>query len=185
MRVFAYCCLSFEEATRRAAGVFPRTSPPVTTDTFWPHWMEERDFIYFDLHGGPGDPQWYGDDRLVALTAYQIKLADLRGAVIFATNCHLADEGSPTLDALLDAGAEYVIGGDGANWGATRALFGANLLGLWVRWLLDTGAGPLWALTIAKRRLKLQLLGQKLLGNEDRMEAARDTLGFRAYYRKR
>lgn len=185
MRIFAYCCKSFEEATRKAAGVIPVTSPPVIAYVFEPQWLENRDFIWFDLHGAPGLPHWYGDDGLMALTAETLRCADLGGAVVFATNCHLADEGSPTLDALLEAGARYVIGGDGKNWGSDeRTLFGANLLGMWVRWLLATGADPVWALRIAKGRLRLQLAAEKALGRESHAEAARDTLGFRAYYRR-
>ena len=184
MRVFAYCCASFEEATRRAAGVEPVLSPPTSADDFDLAWLEDRDFIYFDLHGWPMDGRWYGDNGLPALKASQIRQADLGGAIVFAVSCYLADEDSPMLDALLDAGARYVIGGDGANWaGKSRALLGASLLGLWMRKLLAIGADPLWALTIAKRRLQLELAGADILQQEERAEAARDTLQFRAYYR--
>ena len=161
----------------------PLTSPPLVAAMFEPHWLEVHDLLYFDLHGGPGDPHWYGDDGTVALTTSEISRADLGGAVVFASNCHLADEGSPTLDALLAAGARYVIGGDGRNWGSERALYGAHLLGLWIRRLLAREADPLWALTIAKRRLGLQLTTERLLKRKDHEHAARDTLGFRAYHR--
>lgn len=90
MRVFAYCCASFEETTWRAAGVEPLLSPPVTAETFEPRWLEGPgwspaisrrvgqagawqseawELIYFDLHGWPGEACWRGDDGLVALTA--------------------------------------------------------------------------------------------------------------------
>ena len=202
MRVFAYCCASFAESTGRAAGVRPLTSPPVDALAFDPRWLEGYDLLWFDLHGQPGLEWWLGDGGVVALTAKQVRGGgrgvggggarpatpgrggDRGGALVFAVNCHLADAGSPMLDALLAAGAGYVIGGEGINWGGQRLLFGAGLLGLRLRQLVERGTGPLLALAWAKRWVTLSLAANRVLGRGDMVEAARDTLGFRAYYRQ-
>jgi len=149
--------------------------------------------LYFDLHGRPGAGFWHGDDGIVALTAEQVRSVDLGGAVVFALNCYLADSCSPMMDSLLDAGASYVIGGDGQNWaGTSSALYGASLLGLWFRRLFMIGVPPLKALAVAKRAIWWQLrLGRRLegaargMGTKARIEAAQDTLMFRAYYKEK
>jgi len=184
MRIFAYCCQSFADGTERAAGVRPLTSPPFDALAFGPTWLEGQDLLWFDLHGQPGLEWWLGDEGQVALTATQIREVDLGGALVFAVNCYLADAGSPMLDALLDAGAGYVIGGEGISWGGKRLLFGAGLLGLRLRQLVERGTDPLLALAWAKRWVQLSLAAQRVLGRGDMVEVARDTLGFRAYYRQ-
>ena len=180
MRVFAYCCASFKDITRKAAGVSPVTSPPSTVYNFDLALLEDRDLLYFDLHGLPGEAYWLGDDRTLALTATALRKADLRGAVVFALNCYLADEDSPMLDALLDAGARYVVGGDGRNWaGGKRAIMDAGLLGLWFRRLLSWKVPPLQALAWAKMRVRLSPAKKG-----KRLAAKVDTLKFKAYYRE-
>jgi len=179
MRVFAYCCASFADVTRKAAGVEPLISPPASVYNLDPQRLSGRDLLYFDLHGLPGESFWLGDDRTLAMTATALRTVNLAGTVVFALSCFLADPNSPMLDALLDAGARYVVGGDGQNWaGGKRAMMGAGLLGLWFRRLLTWGIPPLEALAWAKRRVGLSAIkrGKRL--------AAKDTLGFRAYYRE-
>lgn len=186
MQVFAYCAEQFEKSTSKAAGVKPITCPPVNATSFQPAWLEGKRLLYFDLHTGrPGADYWLGDFGVIALTAQQVREADLGDAVVFALNCYLADSDSPMLDALLDAGASLVIGGDGQNWaGARRNLYGAALLGLWFRRLFLAGMNPLKALAWAKKRLGLSLAKDKAIGKGKRVMAARDTMGFRAYYRR-
>lgn len=184
MDVVAYCCASFAESTRRAAGVEPLTSPPLDAGIFDMHVLEGQDVLWFDLHGEPGAAWWFGDGGLVALTAGQIVKTNLRGTVVFAINCYLADDNSPMLDALLTAGARYVIGGRGCNWGGQRTLMGAGLLGMRVLMLLERGRDPLKALTLAKRWLMLKLVMDRCRGKTRRASAAQDALGFRAYYRR-
>lgn len=183
MKVFAYCCASFAEVTRQAAGVTPMLSPPVDAGSFDPVWLEGWDVLWFDLHGEVGTPWWWGDERLVALTAEQIRQADLGGTVVFAVSCHLADEGSLMLEALLDAGARYVIGGQGRNWGGRRTLFGAGLLGMRLVQLMDRGMDALEALAMAKRWLRLGIAANAVMGKRGKVMAAKDALGFRAFYR--
>lgn len=200
MRVLAYCGASFEEATRRAAGVKPLTCPPLTAARFDPRQLNGYDFLYFDLHGDPGGEEWYEikesdgplalltPERVPALTAAQIRQARLDGAVVFATCCYLADEDSPMLDALLEAGAAYVIGGDGKNWAAAKRPSGASYLGEQFRHWLERGYDPLKALTYAKRLLRLKKGVSGLLGNlasTGAVDSTADTLAFRAYYREK
>lgn len=192
MKVFAYCALSFREATHKASGVPPMTCPPMTTDRFRPEWLAGRDLIYFDLHGLPGAPYWFEElpgpvfpERTIALTAEKIRAANLDGAVVFAANCYLADTGSPMLDALLDAGASYVIGGEGRNWANEGPdLSGASRLGYWFRLALAQTRNPLEALRMAKQMVKVGVFVDGLMDQEKQVAAGRDTLEFRAYYRK-
>jgi len=179
MRVFAYCCASFRDITRKAAGVEPLISPPTSVYNLDVRQLSGHDLLYFDLHGLPGESFWLGDDHTLAMTAAALREADLRGATVFALSCYLADENSPMMDALLDAGARYVVGADGRNWaGGRQAMMGAGLLGLWFRRLLTWGVPPLRALAWGKRRVRLSAVKQ------NKRLAAKDTLGFRAYYRE-
>lgn len=184
MRIFAYCAASFREATRRAAGIEPLTCPPASAEHFEPSWLERREFIYLDLHGQPGQASWLGDEEIVALTAKQVSQAQLGGAIVFATNCYLADEDSPMMDALLEAGARYVIGGQGQNWAGTRMMYGAALLGWRFRQLLECQFDPLKALALAKRWVRFGLTANRVLGKRAQIQAAEDTLDFRIYYRR-
>lgn len=191
MQAFAYCCKSFAPSGRKAAGVVPITCPPVTATSLDISQLENRRLLYFDLHGEPGEDYWLGDDGFVALTASQLRNIDLRGTIVFAVNCYLANQESPMLDALLDARAEYVIGGDGKNWAGAKTIFGASLLGLWFRRLLFLNVSPLKALAIAKHSVRGSMTARKLLGRKgnkaltEKQLAAKDTLEFRAYYRRR
>lgn len=174
MKVFAYCSESAASSTRRAAGVEPVTCPPTKAAAFDPAWLEGKDFIYFDLHGAPGGDTWRGDKRTIALREAQIREAKLGGAVVFATNCHLGDADSPMLVALLDAGASYVVAGDGLNWAGAQAVMGAARLGQFFRIALAF-MDPRRALTAAKmgvQRLSLRNRGM-----------VQDTLGFKLFYR--
>lgn len=185
-KVFAYCAKSFERSTRKAAAVKPITCPPTFSASLDPKCLENYRLLYFDLHGSRSGLSWHGDNKLVALTARQLEHVSLRGTVVFAVNCYLADSESPMMDALLDAGASLVIGGDGPNWaGAKRQLYGATLLGMWFRRLFLAGVEPMRALTLAKKRVKATLVKDKLIGRKKRWAAAQDTLGFRAYIRRR
>lgn len=179
MEVFAYCAKQFERSAQKASGVKPLTCPPVDSTYLeaFPHYLEGNDFIYFDLHGRPGAPYWLGDDGHFALNARQLGKIDLSGAVVFATNCYLGNDDSPMLDALLAAGAKYVIAGSGPNFAPARSLaFGAGLLGLWVRRFLTLGMGVSTALSLAKKRVGLTGIVNK--------QVARDTVDFHLFTRR-
>lgn len=160
-------------------------SPPVDCCSLDLRMLEEQDLLYFDLHGEPGASWWRGDDGLIALTDAQIRSVDLRGAIVFAVNCYLADEASPMLEALLDAGARFVVGGQGRNWAGKRTLMGAGLLGLRFRRMLERDWEPMVALAVAKRWLKLLAAADRVMGKGEKAAAAQDALAFRAFYRRR
>lgn len=184
MNTFAYCCESFRVSTERAAGVRPLTSPPASAGDFDTGLLEGRDLLYFDLHGQPGASWWIGDRGLIALTAGQFGEVNLGHAVVFAVSCYLADQDSPMLTALLDAGARYVIGGPGENWGGGKTLMGAALLGLQFRRLLERDYDPLIALAVAKRWLQLGIVANQVMGKGRKAAAGKDALRFKAFYRK-
>jgi len=183
MRILAYCCERFAESTRQAAGVKPITCPPVDCASFDLRQLEGQDFIWFDLHGEPGAAWWLGDDGSVAMTAAQLREVDLGGAIVFAVNCYLADDNSPMLDALLEAGARYVVGGSGRNWGGERTLMGAGLLGMRFRQLLEREWDPMVGLAVAKQWLMLSAAADQVMGKGRKTLAAKDALEFRAFYR--
>jgi hypothetical protein len=178
MRTFAYCCLSFSDSARRAAGVRPVTCPPTSDATITQQWHGPYDLVYLDLHGRKGATRWYGDGGTVALRADQVRELDLHGAVIFAVNCYLGDDDSPMLDALLDAGATYVIGGAGRNWAGRRTVMGAARLGKLFRHALAAGIPVLRGLAVAKSVLGV---GKLLPGAA--AAAVVDALDFKAFYR--
>lgn len=180
MKTFAYCAQSFKEAVRKAAGVEPLTCPPASADTFNTMRLMGNGLLYFDLHGEPGSREWYGDYGLPALRANQLRGLDLIGTIVFAANCYLADENSPMLDALLDAGVKYVIAAPGQNFAGVRRVEGADLLGQWFRRFVSIHLDPLRALSMAK----LQIKTLRLLTPEQRRLVLDDTLGFRAFYRQ-
>ena len=175
MKVFAYCAESYRQAARQAAGVEPVTCPPASFASFDVAQLEGNDFLYFDLHGYPGSDRWFGDAGIAALTAQQVGAANLEGSVVFATNCYLADAASVMLDALLSAGARYVIAGSGENYAWSKAPGGASLMALWVRRLMQVGISPLAALRVAKVRV---------MYSRNDIKTIDDTLAFRAYERK-
>lgn len=39
-----------------------KTSPPVTSDTFDGKWLQERNYLYFNVHGSKATANWYGQD---------------------------------------------------------------------------------------------------------------------------
>ena len=176
MRVFAYCARRFAKATRRAAGVSPATCPPLSAETFWTQWaaIAAADLVYVDLHGRPGADAWYGDGGVVACTADQVRTLNLRGAVVFAVNCYVGDQTSPMLQALLEAGAGYVIAGEGANYGpAGGPLYGAPLLGMWLRRLLSIGLTVPRAVGLGKRFAALRGGGRYVVEDVMAFEAIR------------
>lgn len=176
VKTLAYCAESFAESARRAAGVIPLTCPPVSANRLDLDLFIGWDLIYFDLHGEPGVPWFWGDDLTPALSRWQLESVHLGGAGVFAVNCFLDEVNSPMLDALLGSGAAWVIGGAGENFGGRKRVVGAPLLFLWFRRFLSLGWTPTIALTWAKRRLVLSLAGRH-------RQAARDALGFRLLVR--
>jgi hypothetical protein len=177
MRTLAYCAASFRQSVTKASGGQPLTCPPWTADNFNHAWLEHNDFLYFKLHGMQGEPFWYGDNWVTALSANHIRNTDLQETVAFVANCHLwapgEEETSPMLQSLLDAGA-IVIGGSGENYARSNAIDGADRLGRNLRILLEKGAQPRQAFRLAMFALR---------ANPIKTGPLRDTLHFRLFER--
>lgn len=175
LKVFAYCSARYEEATRRAAGVEPLCCPPVTAETLDLALLEGNDLLFFNTHGLRDVPALLGgeDGPPIALRAEQLGGVDLGGAVVFAESCYLGDEEHPMRDALLRAGAWVVIAGPGKNWGSVdHRLFGADILGMWLRRLLAAGMTVEQAFRLARWRVRFSAVKSR---------SARDALGFRLF----
>lgn len=183
MKVLAYCAASFEESVIRAAGVKPLLSPPINLARFDPRWLTGYEFLYFKLHGLPSEQFWYGDKWQTALSADQLRQANLTGAVVFVANCHLYQLSpvdptitypGPMLTALLAAGAYAVAGGPGINYARSSTVHGADRLGLHFRRWLERGFPPKLAFSLAKAQLRAKLIKD---------EATRDALAFHIFTR--
>lgn len=158
LTTFAYCAATFRDSVAKAAGVEPVTCPPYQASSGVPlieqqfKRMQAADFLYFKLHGLPDQGYWYGDQWVTALTAEQLRSLDLSQArAAFVANCFLPE--SPMLAALFEAGCPVVVGGYGPNYARASEVDGADLLGLWFRRFLSTGARPQLALALSRVRL--------------------------------
>lgn len=167
MRVVAYCAREYVGAVRRASGVEPLTSPPVDEASFDVRVLTGCDLFYVGLHGHEWLAEWLGDDGEIALSADQLREADLTGSIVFAESCWLPE--SPMLGALLGAGAEAVVGGSAKNFGGRERPTGVTLLGWLFRVGLQWGLSPELALALAK--------AGACLASPNR----RDLLGFKVY----
>jgi len=112
---------------------------------------------------------WWGDGLAPALSVGTLRHVELRGAVVFASNCWLPE--SPMLSVLLEVGASGVVGGSGTNYGGTQTMAGADILGLYFRRGLQVGLTAQNALDVAKLRLRLKWPTL----------ATRDTLAFQLF----
>jgi hypothetical protein len=145
--------------------------------TFDPSLLADRDFVWFKLHGLEGQRYWYGDNFTTALCDDQLAQADLQGAVVFVSNCWLADDAGapgPMLLALARANPRAIIGGPGTNYAVANRLGATDLLALYVRVFLQVGFAAHNALRFAKARLSIH--------RHDRV--TRDTLAFRLWVPK-
>jgi hypothetical protein len=153
MNTIAFCCWSYQSITKRAAGVTRiLTSPPITILDFKPEMIQGADLLYLKLHGLPAQAYLYGDGWTTAVSANQIATADLTGCTVFAAVCHLPD--SPMLQAFFNAGARAVIAGHGSNYASRTRVYGADLLGLTIRKLMQLHIPPHIAYRLAIHRIK-------------------------------
>lgn len=183
MQAVAYCAQSFADVARQViGGVTPITCPWTDADSFNFNTLKAADFWYIDLHGVAGWPMWYGDNGITALRASQLEKADLSNLIIFAVNCHLADDNSPMLHALLAGRPKWVVAAPGKNFSPpTGALYGAALLAQWFYRLLRLKFPPEKALEVAKLRVEA---GTVLATGSRRkiVEAANaDAMGFQLF----
>lgn len=190
MKTLAYCAASFEKSVHRAAGVQPVLSPPVDLELISPAQFEGYDFIYFKLHGLPGQPYWYGDFWTTAISADQVRKMTLDNTIIFAACCHLyqGEPGhyrpGPMLTALLSAGARAIVGGPGINYAKGYALYGADVLGHAFRIFTGLKFQPTTALRLALARTRLHLRLKKKRITEKELADTIDTLAFRIFDNK-
>jgi hypothetical protein len=132
------------------------TCPPLSLEDMVPQLFERQDLLYFNLHGVPSQPYYYGDDWVTAISADLIRKASLASCGVFLGAC-FTNRQHPMVRALFDAGAAYIVGGDGPNYGSGSSLIGSDLLGKWFVTFLRLGLGPDRALAAAKLRLKISL----------------------------
>jgi hypothetical protein len=157
---------------------------------FDPRALEGHDLLYFKLHGLPGQPYWYGDNWTTALSAEQIRTANLHGSVIFVANCNLwlskpgdPRKNAPILLALLQAGARAVVGGSGKNYAKADQPFAADQLGRLFTRALHHGLTPPSAFKLARTTFEVQTkikLKSKKVTAKERL-ALKDTLEFRIF----
>ena len=152
LNVFAYCCASQRSAVSKAAGVEPLTSPPMHFEAFDARLLENRDLLYFALHGLPDQPYWYGDDYLTALSVDTFHGLNLRQCTVFVANCHFT--ASPFLPAIRACRPRAIIAGSGENYARSASLVGPHLLGYYLRVGLQAGLPPTLSLAAAKLRMQ-------------------------------
>jgi len=163
LNVYALCPASQRWAVAQAAGVAPLTSPPLRLGTrqaagLDPGLLEGRDLLYLALHGLPGEPYWYGDGAMTALSTAAFRGAHdgrplaLRNTVVFVASCHFTE--GPFFAALLACRPRALIAGSGENYARSLSLVGPHLLGYYLRRALEAGLLPRLALEVAKARLR-------------------------------
>lgn len=179
----------------------PVTFPPMTYDRFRPEMLEPgRDeamspgggavsdrrsrprLLYLKFHGLPDQPYLYGDEWATAISATQIRGADLAGVVVYAPTCWLPQ--TPVLTALLEAGAEAVIAGYGSNFAYSRgrhALGGADLLGWFLRRFFSSEESGIEGVATALGMAKRAVEAMSRPRSAAEVEMLADTLAFRVF----
>lgn len=149
MLVYALAARQFAVSTWIAAGVRPRTGPPLTVDSFRPHDMDGAALVYVCAHGLPNQPYWYGDRFSTLASAAQVRLAKLDGAIAYLAGCYGI---GPMSDALLDAGAACVVADRDVNWSGYWLPRGSNAFGRYFVQGLRRGLAAGAAFEEARRR---------------------------------
>jgi hypothetical protein len=172
MNTVVFTRWSVATVTRRAAAPDQViTSPPTTFDTFEPAMISGADLLYLKLHGLPKQAYLYGDGLVTACSANQIAQANLTDCIVFAAVCHLPE--TPFMPALFHAGARAVVAGHGSNYAARTRVYGADMLGMLFRRLLQLKVPPALAFRFAKAKMAR--------GRQDRY--TRDALQFQYHSR--
>ncbi len=192
MNIVAICGASFATATESVVGVKPLTSPPMFDSEFNKEMVGHPDVLYLHLHGQPGDPYLLGDLG-VAVTADQLRGCNLNDTIVIALSCYVGEVGHPVLEALLDAGARYVIAAPGENFTGRSMVIGADVLAReflhWIGWKVTAKH----ALSLAKTRVRTELGMLRLqlslaTNNREALEtnigALLDSLGFAIFTRR-
>lgn len=193
MNIVAICAESFAVATTAVVKVKPLSSPPLFDSSFDPALIGNPDLLYIHLHGLPNDPALIGDLG-VAVTAEQLRSCNLKGTIVLVLSCFVGTIGHPVLEALLDAGARYVVAAPGENYAGKSTVIGADVLAReFITWL-DMKVVCKVALRLAKLRVRSEVDMHHLqmaFANDDsrdlieaNMNALIDTLGFVVFTRE-
>lgn len=184
MITVAHCAGSFAKVVEKSSGVKPTTFPPMDATTLDLSGLRGADLWYIDLHGEHGNPAWFGDNGVAAMYAGQVAASELHGVNVFASNCFLGDDDSPMMKALFKAGARSVIAAPGKNFSPIDGpLYGAALVGLWVRRLLSIGSTPDNALRTALTRIAVEIEFNRSSGRQDLLDANQDAMEFKVFYK--
>lgn len=187
MKVVAYASEMYAEALKRAAGVTPITSPPVTGYSVNVKEFEGAGVLIFMLHGELGDPVWRGEGRQTigpitlrpeALRVDQLRGLDLQGTVILLGNCWSGNGPDVFRPVLFEAGASAIIAGEGANY-SERSSGQAGFPQL-VRWFLSYY--PRHSVRTALLLSKLSMVANLVKGGLY-VAADVDTLAFKLFER--
>jgi hypothetical protein len=121
-----------------------RVSPPFVNTTLDIELLKKSKFAYFNLHGLPETPDWYGQrdvseqqsgpDFPIAISAQQMQMSESSPEMIFSEACYGAYIKNKNADesiALMfkDIGSSIFIGSTGISYGSVYTpLIGADLL---------------------------------------------------------
>lgn len=145
MKTFGYSAGVWQQAARtvyaEASDVPPILSPPTVAATLDRSLIDGAGLVYCNLHGVRDGPIWYGqpDGRsglFVALRPKDIRLLDLRGAVVISEACYGAavvgrDERDSLALSFLGRGAACFVGATAIAYGPSSSpLSEADLLSL-------------------------------------------------------
>lgn len=131
-----------------------RVTPPFDSSNLDLDLLKKSKFAYFNLHGLPDTPEWYGQrdisesepdpDFPIALSAGQIKTTDVVPSVVFSEACYGGFTDNKDCDESLaltfkDAGSDVFIGSTCISYGSINTpLVGADLLAfIFWKYLLD------------------------------------------------
>ena len=121
-----------------------RVSPPFKNSTLDIELLKKSKYAYFNLHGLPETPDWYGQrdvsenqtgpDFPVAISSYQLQLGEPIPEIIFSEACYGAYIKNKNADESLalrfkDIGSSVFIGSSCISYGSVYTpLIGADLL---------------------------------------------------------
>lgn len=147
MRTVSLAARRWYVSTWIASGARPIAAPPLTMATFDPLALDGADLLYVCAHGLPDQGYWYGSDWSTMVSAAQIELCRLPGAVVLLMGCYGV---GPMSDACIRAGAAAVIADAEATHAGYVLPTGSNAVGRLISRALARGLSAGRALAEAK-----------------------------------